>query len=72
MLSVEENKGKKWTDAAVLTLIRNWVDKGIQGYLHNCVIHLSRSKYFSVNKKISLDRSALDRYTLYRTWFDLV
>ena len=65
MSSVEENKGKKWTDAAVLTLIRILADKGIQGYLDNCVIHLSRSKYFSVNKKISLDRSTLDRSTLY-------
>ena len=46
--------------------------KGIQGYLDNCVIHLSRSKYFSVNKKISLDRSTLDCSTLYRTWFNLV
>ena len=59
--SVEENKDKNWTDAAVLTLIRIWADKGIQGYLDNPVIHLSRSKYFSVNKKISLDRSTLDR-----------
>ena len=44
MSSVEENKGKKWTDAVVLTLIRILADKGIQGYLDNYVIHLYRSK----------------------------
>ena len=48
MSSVEENRGQNWRDAEILTLIRIWSDEGIQEYHNYQVIHLSRSKYFSV------------------------
>ena len=40
--------------------------KGIQEYHDYRLIHLSRSKYFSLNNKTHLDRSKLDRCTLDR------
>ena len=58
--------------AEILTLVRIWVVKGIQEYHDYRLIHLSRSKYFSLNNKTHLDRSKLDRSTLDRAWFDLV
>ena len=55
-----------------LTSVRIWVVKGIQEYHDYRLIHLSRSKYFSLNNKTHLDLSKLDQSTLDRTWFDLV
>ena len=68
MSSVGESRGQ------ILTLVRIYmkVVKGIQEHHDIRLIHLCRSKYFSLNNKTHLDRSKLDRSTLDRTWFDLV
>ena len=67
MSSVGESRGQIGG-----ALVRIWVVKGIQEYHNYRLIHLSRSKYFSLNNKTYLDHAKLGRSTLDRTWFDLI